>query len=337
MHLPHICVAAMLLGMPVSADTIVFEAQQPTLDRWEYPFNTDIGNKAETKIFGANDPSFDNRDGQMVLAFDTAADIPTGLPLDSYEIISATITLMTESDETFRYDATSDAWQTYLPAEDDDAESDTDDGRPIELFGAGFRNGFTSVTFTETTPYSPAGPFGKGVRTCFPIAFDNAAPVDVSNSLDEAFDPVPFAIGTTTTVASGELVPALTDFAFEIDVNDPDIAGYLQQSLADGITYFTVASMFPATQQTGGSFPEFFTKENAAVGLGASAARVTLVVNIAAVPGDTNGDAIVNLTDLLNVLSQWGTCPVDEDCAGDVTDDGFVGLADLLNVLANWG
>ncbi len=329
--------AALSFAVPALSDTITFEATEPTLDRWEYPFNTDFGNKAETKVFGANDPDFDNRDGQMVFAFDTAGDIPEALPIDRYEILSVTITLMTESDETFRYDPTLDGWQTYLPAEDDDAESDTDDGRPLELFGAGFRNGFTSTTFTETTPYSPAGPFGKAVRTCYPIAIDSAVAADVSNSLDEGIDPVPFAIGTTTTVAVGEFVPALTEFTFEIDTSNPDIAAYLQQSLSDGIAYFTVASMFPAVQQTGGSFPEFFTKENAAVGLGASAARMTLVVDVLDMPGDSNGDDTVNLADLLNVLSQWGACPIDGDCPGDVSNDGIVGLADLLEVLSNWG
>ncbi len=50
--------------------------------------------------------------------------------------------------------------------------------------------------------------------------------------------------------------------------------------------------------------------------------------------GDTNGDLVVNLADLLDVLSNWGG---DGSSGGDSNDDGMVNLADLLDVLSNWG
>ncbi len=51
-------------------------------------------------------------------------------------------------------------------------------------------------------------------------------------------------------------------------------------------------------------------------------------------PGDTNADDLVNLTDLLNVLSSWGPC---SGCGSDLNSDGMTGLPDLLEVLSNWG
>jgi hypothetical protein len=52
-------------------------------------------------------------------------------------------------------------------------------------------------------------------------------------------------------------------------------------------------------------------------------------------PGDVNGDMIINIADLLAVLSQWGqTC---SGCPADVTGDGVINIADLLGVIANWG
>lgn len=50
------------------------------------------------------------------------------------------------------------------------------------------------------------------------------------------------------------------------------------------------------------------------------------------IPGDANGDGVVNVEDLLIVLGQWGTAGPE----GDVNFDGIVNVEDLLMVLANW-
>ncbi len=54
--------------------------------------------------------------------------------------------------------------------------------------------------------------------------------------------------------------------------------------------------------------------------------------------GDTNGDGVVNITDLLAVISSWGTCPpVPGNCVGDVNGDLIVDVNDLLMVISHWG
>lgn len=50
-------------------------------------------------------------------------------------------------------------------------------------------------------------------------------------------------------------------------------------------------------------------------------------------PADVDGDGVVALSDLLEVLANWGPCP---GCPADVDSDGEVALADLLAVIANW-
>jgi hypothetical protein len=49
-------------------------------------------------------------------------------------------------------------------------------------------------------------------------------------------------------------------------------------------------------------------------------------------PEDLNGDGLVNTTDLLLLLGNWGGTG-----DGDINDDGVVNTADLLLLLAAWG
>lgn len=54
--------------------------------------------------------------------------------------------------------------------------------------------------------------------------------------------------------------------------------------------------------------------------------------------GDTNGNNIVDVSDLLNVINQWGSCPaLPAACPSDLTGDAQVGVSDLMLVLNNWG
>jgi hypothetical protein len=55
-------------------------------------------------------------------------------------------------------------------------------------------------------------------------------------------------------------------------------------------------------------------------------------------PGDATCDGTVDVTDMLDVLGDWGPCPVPcPPCASDVTGDCVVDVSDLLLVLGAWG
>jgi hypothetical protein len=56
------------------------------------------------------------------------------------------------------------------------------------------------------------------------------------------------------------------------------------------------------------------------------------------VPGDLNGDFVVDLQDFLFLLSDWGPCaePCPPTCHGDLNGDCAVGINDFLIILANW-
>ncbi len=50
--------------------------------------------------------------------------------------------------------------------------------------------------------------------------------------------------------------------------------------------------------------------------------------------GDLNGNGIVDTSDLLILLGQWGPC---DGCAGDLNGDSVVDVTDMLILLGNWG
>jgi hypothetical protein len=55
------------------------------------------------------------------------------------------------------------------------------------------------------------------------------------------------------------------------------------------------------------------------------------------IPGDLNGDGVVDGSDLLILLSEWGKCKDPDDCPADLNGDGTVDGSDLLILLSNWG
>ncbi len=53
--------------------------------------------------------------------------------------------------------------------------------------------------------------------------------------------------------------------------------------------------------------------------------------------GDLTGDGLVDILDLLDLLSAWGPCPdPPADCPADLYEDGMVDVVDLLILLGNW-
>jgi hypothetical protein len=322
--------------------TVTIDA--PNLDQWVYPFANDPGGNIYASVFAALastgfDPQFDNRDGQMLAGFDTGkAGLPAGLGQNAYIVISAVVSATLESDQTFLYDPTPDSYRTWLPQDDPEYLPDDDPGHAVELFLTGFRHGYTAMNYQETTPYSPLGSFGKGIRTAYPLTFLDGQCVDASNNVDERFDPLPFGIGLNAALKPGQPVPADVALTFEIDVADPDVQRMLRRALDGGIVDFTVASIFPAEQQQTGTYPRFYTKEHLAVIVGlVSAATLDLTVEILDSPppaSDVDLSGEVNLDDLLAVIGLWGPCAC---CAADVNGDDVVNVDDLLAVIASWG
>ena len=334
-----------------AADVVEVNFTEPTLDRWFYPFNASPGSRADAPIFGAItdqevgfDPSFDNRDGQMLIGFDTSAVVPAGLGAASYTISAASVRITVKSDLTFEYDPSADPYTSWLPSMDPAYTPDPDPGRPLEIFGAGFRCDFTASTFPENGPFCdncscfPPNPC-RAVRCVYPIDFTGACVArDVSNNVDEAFDPVPFGVATSDMLVQGESVPSGTVVTFEIDVADPCVQQYLAGALDEGMLDFVIASIYFAAKGQAGSAPRIYCREDLLVQLDVvDAAQLQMTVTTGVV-GDIDGDGIVGINDFLLLLAAWGPCdvPCPPACAADLDGDCVVGINDFLTLLANW-
>jgi len=179
-----------------SAQNYIIDLNAPSIDKWIYPFAPNGGaTRTSGPTFGAvGSAGFDDRDAQYFARFNTGTSVPAGLGANSYQILSATFTLSLAGG-TVVYDSTYDAFTTYGPS--GESINGDDPGRPIELFGAAYRNGFTSSTITETTAF---GVPGEGTRNIYATDFLLGASLsgsnrDVGNNIVGAFDPLPFAIG----------------------------------------------------------------------------------------------------------------------------------------------
>jgi hypothetical protein len=335
---------AAAVAVPAVARPVDVVFDEPTLDRWMYPFNGTPGTREFAAIFApltdaGFDPLFDNRDGEMILGFDTSPFIEPGLGPGAYTVTAATVTVMVVEDQTFAYDPTPDPYTSWLDVDDPEYAPDPDLGRAVELFGAGFRCGHTALSFAENGPYCDGCNCLTGCkqeRCVYPIDFDEGCqPRDISNNVDERFDPVPWAVGTNAALTQGQPVPIDTELTFEIDVCDPCVRAYFAEALDAGMLDVVIASIFPSQPQQGGTFPKLYTKENLLVELGlASAARLEMSVTLGPL-GDLDGDGQVSTSDLLAMLGAWGPC--DETCPADLDCNGTVSTSDLLILLGNWG
>jgi hypothetical protein len=337
--------AAIAAGMPAVAGSIQIDYPGPSLDRWHYAFNGTPGFREVASSFGnvRDNPfyaDFDNRDGQLIVGFDTVADIPPGLGTGSYDVLSAVLTVTCQCDVELLYDETQDPYQVYLPSGDPEAVDSDDPGAPFELFGTGYRNGLNVFAYQEDTPYAFGSPVGLSVRNAYALGYGDGGAtgtaIDVSNSVRERFDPAPWAIGQIADLAPGDVIPSDSDVTFTIDVDAPEIQQYLRQALNDGRLRLTVTSLHDVGEMSS-VVPNFYTKENPLVEAGiVSAARLSLEVAIGN-PADVNGDGVVNVDDLVAVILAWGPCPEPPaECQEDIDGSGAVDVDDLVAVILNW-
>ncbi len=337
-----ILVAMLGTASGAMAQSFTGTLQNPTIDRWWYPFNFSGGTEDSASIFAAlGQVGFDDRDAQFVVAFDTGSVVAPNLGPGKYQVGSVRLRVTISNPPRFLYDPTFDSVRTSYDVTDPLYQAD-DAGKPIEVFAVGFRNGVTAASLVESTPFSttPSFPPQESIRSVFPslLSADGLATGDISNQVTQRFEAPPMAVGRNPALVAGELVPTTTEFAFDIDLTQPANAAYIARGLDAGRILLVVSSLHPATGGPGGgtgdpAYPAFYTKEHPL----ASALNVQphLDLDVTLTPIiDFNNDGLfpdtADIDDLLSVFS-GGPCIGSNWCSSiDVNGDGlFPDTADI--------
>ena len=283
-----------------------------------YPFNAAPCDRTASSAFGTlgDESGVDSRHAQHLLGWDTGALIATNRGATNYLVSRVRVTLTINRGNIFAYDPTQDDFRTYFPTNDPARLADTDTGRPVELFGAGFRNGYTAASFDQCAPF---GVSGIGTRNAYATGWStNGALVDVGNNVGKTnpatppFEVAPFAIGQTTNVAPGQLVPAGAKITFDLNLADPFVLAYVRNALHSGNLRLMVTALHETSGQFGGpSYPDFVTHFNEAV-INPTRLEIDGVVIGA---GDADADGLPDDWELfyLNGLTDSGATDSDAD------------------------
>ncbi len=360
----------LVVALPLAVVTSAARGQQfdfpmPSDDRWHYPFNFTPGTRAITSSFGALFDQFNDRDGIVLVAWETGALIPPGMGPENYNIDSIDITLTNQANEfsipDWQVDLTVDEWFTHdvnldgiinadgIPAGepgDTDGESDDPDpGRTIDLFGVAFDEGapFTEATWIETSFYLGANGNGNVPRNPYPFEYDeNGNRLHVEDCVkglhNEAlgvfsFTPQPWAIGIPQGYTPGvQVTPFDVTFSVDLTLSGGGVKRYFQEQLNNGRIIVAITSLAEvAVQGSSTAVPAFYSKEGVPLNPNAAPAALSIVLSDCAKDGDLDDSGTTDLGDIglfAAVAVGNNSDPALQDAA-DLNCDGAVNGGDI--------
>lgn len=230
----------------------------------------------------------------MLVAFETDPNIAAGMLPEQYDLESVTLTVKFRSgvNGSILYETNPSNPAAYLA---DYLDGGVSAQQPIELFGIGFRSGFEGLALgvnqTGTRFSEESEPFGGGPTlvgnpdletsasyVVYPKVGDPENPgqwLDVSNNITGGFSETapgnitapfavtPWAVGTVAGLSAGDTVPIQTTFTFDLDLSQPGVEQYIQESLAQGALGFMLSSLHDTTPfGDEGAFARWHTKES---------------------------------------------------------------------------
>lgn len=323
---------ACLGSLPKTVVGEEFSFATPSDDRWHYPFNFTPATRPVASLFSSVGnliwPSFNDRDGILIAAWNTSTQIEPGLCAAHYRIKSIRVTLTNQSAAVWPIDTTPDEWFTLdfnndgeinadgvprgSPGDVDGESDDSDSGRTIELFGVGFGPVHSYSTWTESSFYVGGNDTVNHARDPYPFVFqeETGNRLHVEDSVKGTqnedveppvfhFTPTPWAVGVPVAYQPGNQ-PVPFDVTFDVDLglSDGRVREYFQEQLSGGRVVVAVTSLFETVQfgTIPGALPNIFNKEGLNIEPGAKAPAL-----------------------FIELFDDWGG-DVDLDCDVDLVD-----------------
>ena len=153
-----------------------------------------------------------------------------------------------------------------------------------------------------------------------PISVLDMFPEDIINTWRASEGPAPLDFGWIEVVAPDDQDPPAIAFDWIVEIDEK------------GQVEFRMENVFAGQAEYNLGWPWGTVTVNVESG--------TLYADlwVAKVPtpcyADVNGDNLVNVTDLLAVISDWGYC---YECVSDTNYDSYVDVTDLLYIINAWG
>ena len=324
--------------VPLFTPSFAFSSTQPDIERWMYANNAAPCDRPAGASFGTfgDEAGVDTRHAQHLVGWDTVSLVPTNRGAANYLVTRCRLTLTINRGNLFAYDPTHDDFRTYFETNLAAYFPDNDAGRPVELFGVGFRNGYTVATFDQCAPFGTNAPtqrnaYAAGWSTSG-VLLDVSNNVGKTNESFPAFEVAPFAVGQTTNVAPGELVPAGARITFDLNLIDPFVLAYVQAALNGGRLRLMVSSLHVTAGQFGmPSYPDFATRFSEAV---LNPTRLELVGQVVG-SGDVDRDGLPDDWELsyLHTLTYDFTADPDGDGVSNLGE--YRAGTDPLNVASS--
>ena len=342
------------------ADLAVWDG--PDLDTWFHQSGTG-GDKTDPSTFTNYEPGAgftQARSGSVLLGFDTSVIVPM-VASNRYQIKSIKVTATAVNDgRQVRYDPTADSLAAIVGGTDDL-------GKPLELFGVGFANGYERLgfeandgaapEFEEFSPLWSDAPLLEQTFNVFPLgddgtgtealgnvfnspggegtfAFNEVEELELVEVVREPWETTPWAVGTVAGLAAGSVIPGNSVVTFDVNLNLPGVRENFQHSLSIGQLGVFLTSLHDVSGfhngAGGDAFPAYHSKESLLVQLGfADAATLSIDYTIlsAAAPGDFDGNGFVELADFNKWKSDFGTL-VTPGSGADGNGSGVIDTGD---------
>ncbi len=153
-----------------------------------------------------------------------------------------------------------------------------------------------------------------------PISVLDMLPEDIIDTWRAAEGPTPLDFGWIEVVAPEDQNPPAIAYDWIVEINEK------------GQVLFSMENVLAGQYEYNLGWPWGVVTVN--VESGTIYADLSVAKVSTPCYGDINQDNIVNVTDLLGVISDWGYC---YDCVSDTNNDSYLDVTDLLYIINTWG